>query len=219
MFSETVEQKDKDGNSFMDILKTKGILPGIKVDKGVENIPGSEETFTKGLDSLASMCKEFYAKGCRFAKWRAVLRIGNGMPSHAAIEENAHGLARYAATCQENGLVPIVEPEILQDGDHTIEKCAEVSEVVINRCVQKLLDFGVLLEGCLLKPNMVTQGIDCKVLPKPTHADVAYFTVRTLGRSLLSSVPGVVFLSGGSSESHATSFLNQINRVELPRPW
>lgn len=182
MFTETTTTKNKDDKLLMDILKEKDIIAGIKVDKGLEDIVGTTEKYTKGLDTLDAFCKEHYERGCRFAKWRAVLKITNDCPSTAAIEENANGLARYAAICQANGLVPIVEPEILQDGDHSIDKCAEVSEKVFSAVMSKLLLYGVLLEGILLKPNMVTPGIDCST--RADHAQVAWMTVRTLTRSV-----------------------------------
>lgn len=173
MYTETVFQSSKNNKRFTDILKEKDIVIGIKVDQGLGNIPGTkDETYTKGIDVLADFCKKHYNEGCRFAKWRSVLKISDNLPSEAAIEENAHGLARYAAICQENGLVPIVEPEILQDGNHSIERCAEVSEIVFNRVQQKLIQFGVLLEGMLLKPNMVTSGSECP--NKADHETVAH---------------------------------------------
>lgn len=217
MFTETTKISTKEGKPLMDILKEKNIIAGIKVDKGLDDISGTTEKWTKGLDSLDAFCKEHYERGCRFAKWRSVLMINTGTPSDAAIEENAHGLARYAAICQANGLVPIVEPEIMQDGDHTIEKCAEVSEKVFLAVMAKLIKFGVLLEGILLKPNMITPGIDCK--EKADAAKVAWLTVRTLSRSLNPAVPGVMFLSGGSGELDATMYLNEINKVDIKKPW
>lgn len=162
LFEETLGQKSADGTPFPELLKSKGILPGIKVDKGLVIIPGTnDENSTTGLDGLADRCRGYYEKGARFAKWRAVVKIGNGRPSEAAVLETAHTLARYAAICQENGLVPIVEPEILQDGDHSIEVCAEVSERVFRKVVQALHEQKILLEGILLKPNMVTPGATC----------------------------------------------------------
>lgn len=159
LFEETLGQKASDGTPFPELLKSKNIIPGIKVDKGLVVIPGTnDENSTTGLDGLAERCRGYYEKGARFAKWRAVVKIGAGRPSEAAVLETAHTLARYAAICQENGLVPIVEPEILTDGDHSIEVCAEVSERVFRKVVQALHEQKILLEGILLKPNMVTQG-------------------------------------------------------------
>jgi fructose-bisphosphate aldolase, class I len=159
LFEETLDQKTADGTNFVELLRSKGILPGIKVDKGLVVIPGTkDENATTGLDGLADRCKKYYEKGCRFAKWRAVVKIGDGRPSEVSIIETAHTLARYASICQENGLVPIVEPEILTDGDHSIEVSAEVSERVFRRVMQSLWEHKILLEGMLLKPNMVTPG-------------------------------------------------------------
>jgi fructose-bisphosphate aldolase class I len=157
MFEETLDQATHDGVNFVKLLESRGILTGIKVDKGLVVLPGTkEENSTTGLDGLADRCKSYYAKGARFAKWRAVLKIGDGRPTTLAIQENAHTLARYAAICQENGLVPIVEPEILTDGAHSIDDCAAASERVFSECMRQLLLHNCLLEGLLLKPNMVT---------------------------------------------------------------
>lgn len=159
MFSETVEQTCKHGSKFVDILTKMGVVPGIKVDKGLQNLPWTkDESAVKGMDSLADMCKKYYALGCRFAKWRAVLKIEKDCPSVESIQENAWNLARYAAICQDNGLVPIVEPEILADGTHSIERCQEVTELVLSFVFRALNENRIFLEGCLLKPNMVTAG-------------------------------------------------------------
>jgi fructose-bisphosphate aldolase class I len=160
---------------------------------------------------LAERCKKYYEKGCRFAKWRAVLKIGDGRPSKLAIRENAHTLARYASICQENGLVPIVEPEILTDGSHTIEECACASERVFAGCMKALIEHKVIIEGCLLKPNMITPGSDNQ--EKVTAQQIAWFTVRTLSRSIVPALPGVVFLSGGQSEEDASLNLNEMNKI------
>lgn len=161
MFEETLDQATHDGVNFVKLLESRGIVPGIKVDKGLVVLPGTqEENSTTGLDGLADRCKKYYEKGARFAKWRAVLKIGGGRPTQLAIQENAHTLARYAAICQENGLVPIVEPEILTDGAHTIEECAYASERTFSECMKQLILHNCLLEGLLLKPNMVTPGAD-----------------------------------------------------------
>lgn len=162
MFEETLDQATKDGTNFVQLLASKGIVPGIKVDKGVVVIGGTTgENATQGLDGLADRCKKYYEKGCRFAKWRAVLKIGDGMPSDLAVKETAHTLARYASICQDNGLVPIVEPEILTDGNHSIDVCAAASERTFSTVMKALIEHHILIEGCLLKPNMVTQGADC----------------------------------------------------------
>lgn len=219
LFEETLNQKASDGTPFPELLKSKGIIPGIKVDKGLVVIPGTnDENSTTGLDGLAERCRDYYSKGARFAKWRAVVKIGQGRPSEAATLETAHTLARYAAICQENGLVPIVEPEILTDGDHNINVCAEVSERVFRKVVQALHEQKVLLEGILLKPNMVTPGATCQ--DKKTAQEIAWLTVRTLSRTLPAAVPGVTFLSGGQSEEEASLNLNEMNKIDgRIRPW
>jgi len=219
MYEETLEQKTKDGKPFLEILKEKGVIPGIKVDKGVVNIAGTNgETATTGIDGLGERCKKYYAMGCRFAKWRAVLKIGDGIPSEMAITENAHNLARYASICQENGLCPIVEPEVLVDGTHTIETCAKACERVFGAVMNALLKQDILLEGCLIKPNMILPGSECKETKSPQ--EIAWYTVRTLSRTFVGAIPGIVFLSGGQSEEGATQYLNAINLVtELPHPW
>jgi fructose-bisphosphate aldolase, class I len=219
MFEETLDQQTKDGVNFVKLLQSKGIIPGIKVDKGLVVIPGTnDENATQGLDGLAERCKNYYEKGARFAKWRAVVKIGAGRPSKAAVLETAHTLARYAAICQDNGLVPIVEPEILTDGEHSIEVCAEQSERVFRACMQALFDQKILLEGMLLKPNMVTQG--ATHAEKKSAQDIAWYTVRTLSRSIVPAVPGIMFLSGGQSEEEATLNLNEMNKLDSKlRPW
>lgn len=219
LFEETLGQATADGTNFVQLLQSKGILPGIKVDKGLVVIPGTnDENATTGLDGLADRVRGYYEKGCRFAKWRAVVKIGNGRPSETAIIETAHTLARYASICQENGLVPIVEPEILIDGDHSIEVSAEVSERVFRRVVQSLHEQRVLLEGILLKPNMVTPGASST--EKRTAQEIGWYTVRTLSRTIPAAVPGITFLSGGQSEEEATLNLNEMNRVDARiRPW
>jgi fructose-bisphosphate aldolase class I len=219
MFEETLDQATEDGTNFVKLLESKGIVPGIKVDKGIVPIDHTNgETATTGLDGLGDRCKKYYEKGCRFAKWRAVLKIGEGMPSSIAVTENAHILARYASICQENGLVPIVEPEILTDGPHTIETCAEISERVFAACMKALQDQKVVIEGCLLKPNMITQGSECP--DKKTAQEIAWLTVRTLSRTIVPALPGVVFLSGGQSEEDASLNLNEMNKISaIARPW
>ncbi|KAK4750059.1 hypothetical protein SAY87_027508 [Trapa incisa] len=217
LFEETLYQKARDGKPFVDVLKEGKVLPGIKVDKGTVELPGTNgETTTQGLDGLADRCKKYYAAGARFAKWRAVLKIGPNEPSQLAINENANGLARYAVICQENGLVPIVEPEILVDGPHSIDKCADVTERVLAACYKALNDHHVLLEGTLLKPNMVTPGSDA---PKVPHEVIAEYTVRALQRTVPAAVPAIVFLSGGQSEEEATLNLNAMNKLKGKKPW
>ena len=219
MYEETLDQAAQDGTNFVKLLESKGIVPGIKVDKGIVNIHHTHgETATTGLDGLGERCKKYYEKGCRFAKWRAVLRIGDHSPSQLAITENAHTLARYASICQENGLVPIVEPEILTDGTHTIEVCAGVSERVFAACIKALQDQRVVIEGCLLKPNMITPGSECQ--EKKTAHDIAWLTVRTLSRTVVPALPGIVFLSGGQSEEEASLNLNEMNKLaHIQKPW
>lgn len=219
LFEETLYQKSNDGVLFVDILKSKGIIPGIKVDKGTVVIGGTNnETATQGLDDLGKRCAQYYADGARFSKWRAVLRIGKDEPSELAIQENAHGLARYAVICQENGLVPIVEPEVLVDGTHDIDECARKSEKVYAAVVKALIDNGVLLEGSLLKPNMITHGTESTV--KVTSQEIAWKTVRTLLRTIPGAIPGIVFLSGGQSEEQATENLNEMNKItKVKKPW
>lgn len=219
MFEETLDQKTAEGKNFVELLKEKNVITGIKVDQGLAFIEGTkEEQYTKGHDGLDERCRKYYEKGARFAKWRAVLKIGDGRPSDIAIRENAQGLAKYAAICQDNGLVPIVEPEILTDGNHSIDVCAEVSERVFAACQWALLEHKCIIEGCLLKPNMVTPGAECA--EQKTPAEVAWYTVRTLSRSILPSLPGIVFLSGGQSEESASIHLSAMNKVDAKcRPW
>lgn len=217
LFEETLYQKTASGKPFVDVLKEGGVLPGIKVDKGTVELAGTNgETTTQGLDGLAQRCQQYYSAGARFAKWRAVLKIGPNEPSQLAINENANGLARYAIICQENGLVPIVEPEILVDGSHDIDRCADVTERVLAACYKALNDHHVLLEGTLLKPNMVTPGSDAK---KVTPEVIAKYTVRALQRTTPAAVPAIVFLSGGQSEEEATLNLNAMNKLKGKKPW
>ncbi|EGC32636.1 hypothetical protein DICPUDRAFT_49487 [Dictyostelium purpureum] len=220
LYEETLYQKMADGTPFATVLKNKGIHIGIKVDKGVTPIPNTDgETSTQGLDGLGDRCKKYYEAGARFAKWRAVLKIdvAKNLPSNLSILENAHTLARYAAICQENGLVPIVEPEILMDGDHSIEDSARITEKVLAAVFKALNDHNVLLEGALLKPNMVLAGTGYTG-EKPTAKKIGELTVRTLQRTVPPALPGVVFLSGGQTEIEATQNLNAMNVVPN-RPW
>jgi len=219
MFEETTMHKTTGGQGFCDLLRSKGILCGIKVDKGQAPIPGTDgETFTKGLDDLHDMCKRNYERGCRFAKWRSVIRFGNGRPSEKAIREVAYGLAQYASICQMNGLCPIVEPECTMDGEHGIERCAQVSEAVFSRTFQALNELNVCLEGMVLKPNMITRGKQSSEKTSPKM--VAEMTLRTLARTVPSAVPGIFFLSGGQSEEEASLNLNAMNAMQnVTRPW
>lgn len=219
MFEETVDQATKDGKNFVELLRSRGIHAGIKLDKGLVNLRGTkEESATQGLDGLAARAKSFYDKGCRFAKWRAVLKIGDGLPSELSVQETAHSLARYGAICQDNGLVPIIEPEILIDGDHSIETCAAVSERVFAAVMKAMLDHNLLIEGTLLKPNMVTPGASST--EKKSAGDIAWMTVRTLSRTIVPALPAVCFLSGGQSEEDASLNLSAMNQIkDIQRPW
>jgi len=218
LFDETMRHSTEHGKSFLELLKEQDICIGIKVDKGLKVLPGTDnELVTQGLTDLDVRCKGYYEKGARFSKWRAVFNIGINKPSQLAIDEQARNLARYAAISQANGLVPIVEPEVLMDGNHDIEDCAFISERVYSAVFKALNDHHVLLEGMLLKPNMVTQGADCEKKASPD--EIAFYTVRTLANSVPPSVPGIVFLSGGQSEEEASLNLNAINRVNLRKPW
>ncbi|CAA2972181.1 fructose-bisphosphate aldolase, cytoplasmic isozyme 1 [Olea europaea subsp. europaea] len=208
LFEETLYQKTSDGKRFVEVLQENNVIPGIKVDKGT--------TTTQGLDSLGARCQKYYKAGARFAKWRAVLKIGLTEPSELSIQQNAQGLARCTIICQENGLVPIVEPEVLTDGSHDIKKCAAVTETVLAAVYKALNDQHVLLEGTLLKPNMVTPGFDS---PKVTPEVIAEYTVAALRRTVPPAVPGIVFLSGGQSEEEATVNLNAMNKLEVLKLW
>jgi len=217
LYEETLGQKAHNGKPFPQLLNEHGILVGIKVDKGLKALPGTNgEVACQGLTDLDERCKKYYAAGARFAKWRAAYTIGAGKPSELVVREQAWGLARYAATCQANGLVPIVEPEVLMDGPHDIETCARISEHVFSSVVKALHDNGVLLEGSLLKPNMILPGSESK---KPATAhEIASYTVRTLKRTIPAAIPGIMFLSGGLNEEEATINLDAINRL-AGNPW
>lgn len=217
LFDETIRQTGRDGTPLTEVLAGKGILAGIKVDRGAKDLAGFPgEKITEGLDGLRDRLTEYRELGASFAKWRAVIRIGTGIPTRTCIEANAHALARYAALCQEAWLLPIVEPEVLMDGDHDIQRCEEVTTGVLERVFSHLREHRVNLEGILLKPNMVISGKDC-----PTQADsheIAGATIRCLRRVLPPAVPGVVFLSGGQSPVQATENLNAMN-VQEAHPW
>lgn len=218
LFHETLYQKADDGTPFPELLKKKGIIPGIKVDKGVVPLFGSEdECTTQGLDDLGARCAQYKKDGCQFAKWRCVLKIGQNTPSYQAILENANVLARYASICQANGLVPIVEPEVLVDGTHDLDRAQKVTETVLAAVYKALNDHHVFLEGTLLKPNMVTGGMQCP--KKFTPEEVAKATVTAFQRTVPAAVVGVTFLSGGQSEEEATIHLNAINKYVGRKPW
>ena len=217
MYDETLRQKTKEGVAFPAYLAQHGMLPGIKVDMGAKPLHGFPgETITEGLDGLRERLSEYYKLGARFAKWRAVIDIGSGIPTGYAIDANAEALARYASLCQEAGIAPIVEPEVLMDGAHTLERCEEVTNVVLDRVFTHLFAARVFLEGMVLKPNMVISGKKC---PQQASADqVAAATVRTLKRQVPSAVPGIAFLSGGQSPTDATLHLSLMNAAG-PLPW
>ncbi|KAK3587069.1 hypothetical protein CHS0354_014939 [Potamilus streckersoni] len=218
MYHETFYQKTKDGIPFVKVLQDQGIIPGIKVDKGIVPLAGSDdECTTQGLDGLAERCAQYKKDGAHFAKWRCVLKIGPNTPSYQAMVENANVLARYASICQQNGLVPIVEPEVLPDGVHELEEAQKVTEMVLAFQYKALADHHVFLEGTLLKPNMVTAGQSCP--KKYTPEDVGRATVTALSRAVPPAVPGVTFLSGGQSEEDASINLNAINSFPGKKPW
>jgi len=219
LYDETIRQQKKDGTSFVKAITDTGIIPGIKVDTGAKDMachPG--EKITEGLDGLRDRLKEYFHMGARFAKWRAVIAIGDVNPSRGCIEANAHALARYAALCQEAGLVPVVEPEVLMDGDHSLEKCFEVTEEVLRTVFNQLYMQRVTLEGMILKPNMVLPGLTC--LKQEAVDDVADITVECLLRAVPAAVPGIAFLSGGQSGELASARLNAMNvRFKSRLPW
>jgi fructose-bisphosphate aldolase class I len=218
LFDETLRQKAADGTPLVDLIKAAGAVPGIKVDKGAKALPGfAGETVTEGLDGLRERLEEYYGLGARFAKWRGVISISAALPTWTAVKQNAQALARYAALCQEAKIVPIVEPEVLMDGDHDVDLCEEVTEEVLRVVFAELAVQEILLEGMLLKPNMVVSGKGC-----PEQADVEEVAVRTLRclrRTVPAAVPGIVFLSGGQSDEDATLHLDAMNRLPGPRPW
>jgi fructose-bisphosphate aldolase class I len=217
LYDETIRQASADGTPFPELLEHKGIIPGIKVDMGAKPLAGATgETITEGLDGLRARFEEYRALGARFAKWRGVYSIGDGRPSSYAVWTNAHALARYAALAQEAGLVPIVEPEVLMDGSHTIEEAYRATSRVQHAVFTELRDQRVALERMLLKPNMVLSGYDCPVQADVT--EVAEQTLRCLRHNVPAAVPGIVFLSGGQSDEAATEHLNAINALR-PQPW
>ena len=218
LYDETLRQSAADGASLVSILQGQGIIPGIKVDTGAKDLPGSEgEKITEGLDGLPARIEEYVGLGARFAKWRAVITIGDHIPSRHCIHTNAHALARYAKICQEGGLTPIVEPEVLMDGDHDLERCDRVTTMTLNTVFDELYAQGVALEGMILKPNMVISGSDCKT--QAGVDEVAERSVQCLKRCVPAAVPGVMFLSGGQSEEDATVHLNAMNAKFAPAPW
>ena len=219
LYDETIRQKKKDGTPFIKVITDAGIIPGIKVDTGAKDLAGHPtEKITEGLDGLRDRLSEYFQMGARFAKWRAVIAIGDGIPSRGCIEANAQALARYAALCQEAGLVPVVEPEVLMDGEHSLDRCREVTEEVLRTVFTQLYTQRVTLEGTILKPNMVLPGLIC---PKQESVDeVADATVRCLLRAVPAAVPGIAFLSGGQPSELASARLNAMNiRFKSQPPW
>src|SRR5882724_6499232 len=217
LYDETIWQNAKDGTPLVKLIEQSGAIPGIKVDEGTQGLPNCPgELVTVGLDKLAERLKKYYQRGARFAKWRAVIDIGSHVPSMTAIRVNAHALARYAALCQEAQIVPIVEPEVLMDGDHDIDRCYEVTQRVLNKTFQELRIQRVALEGMILKPNMAISG---KKSAKPSSVEeVAEKTIRLLKSCVPAAVPGIAFLSGGQSDEDATAHLNAMNRIG-GLPW
>jgi fructose-bisphosphate aldolase class I len=219
LFDETVRQHLKDGTSFIKALTSRHIIPGIKVDLGAKDMAGHPgEKVTEGFDGLRDRLNEYAQMGLQFAKWRAVITIGAGIPTRACIEANAQSLARYAVLCQEVGLVPIVEPEVLMTGDHTLERCFEVTQQVLHEVFHQLFIQGVFLEGMILKPNMVVPGEDCA--DQQSVDVVADATVHCMMLTVPAAVPGIAFLSGGQSPQLASSHLNAMNmRFKTKLPW
>jgi fructose-bisphosphate aldolase class I len=217
LYDETIWQKAKDGTPLVELIKKVGSLPGIKVDEGTKPLPNCPgEVVTTGLDRLADRLPKYYEQGARFAKWRAVIDVGAGIPSYNAIHANAHALARYAALCQAAQIVPIVEPEVLMDGDHDIDRCLEVSEFLLKETFQELYYAKVTLEGIVLKPNMVVPGK--KSAKRASIEEVSEKTMRVLKNCVPGAVPGIAFLSGGQSDGEATAHLDAMNRIGN-LPW
>lgn len=215
---ETIRQKSAEGTALADVLARQGIIPGIKVDNGAKPLAGSPgENITEGLDGLRERLKEYREMGARFAKWRAVIAVNDVLPSAICVNANAHALARYAVLCQEQGVVPIVEPEVLMDGSHSIERCEEVTGNLLHAVFNALFDQQVSLEGMLLKPNMIISGMKCA--KQASVKEVALATVRCLSRHVPAAVPGIVFLSGGQNNLIATAHLSAINQLEGTKPW
>lgn len=220
LYDETIKQDGADGTALVKVLTDQGIIPGIKVDIGAKALPSAPgETITEGLDGLRERLEEYRGLGVRFTKWRAVITIGPDIPSRYCIQTNAHALARYAALSQEAGLVPIVEPEVLMDGDHSIDRCYEVTEITLREVFYELGQQAVVLDGALLKPNMVLSGKSAE--PRVGPEEVAQYTVSCLKRTVPAALPGIVFLSGGQSDGEATVNLNAINQRAASEgaPW
>ena len=218
LFDETIRQSMDDGIPVPNALSDRGIHPGIKVDTGAKELAHHEgEKITEGLDGLRERCEEYFEMGARFAKWRAVIKIGDGLPSSACLTTNAHALARYAAICQEQGLVPIIEPEVLMEGDHDANRCYEVTADILDETFAQCKLQGVHIPGALLKPNMIIAGKDCD--SQISREEVARMTVECLTAHVPHDLPGIVFLSGGQSDEDATAHLNLMNQMGVEHPW
>ena len=218
LFDETIRQKMPDGRAIPDALTSLGVYPGIKVDTGAKNLANHEgEKITEGLDGLSDRCEEYFSMGARFAKWRAVIQIGDGKPSDACISTNAHALARYASICQEQGLVPIIEPEVVMAGDHDADTCYEVTSSILEATFEECRIQGVHIPGALLKPNMIIAGNSCS--KQISRKKVAQMTVDCLTEQVPHNLPGIVFLSGGQSDEDATAHLNLMNAMDIDHPW
>ena len=217
LYDETIRQKAADGTTLVSLIEQAGSIPGIKLDTGAKDMAGHpNEKVTEGLDGLRERLEEYFELGARFAKWRAVINIGDGIPSRGCISANTHALARYAALCQENGIVPIVEPEVIMDGSHTAETCYEVTSSVLTALYAQLDEQNVYLEGSILKPNMIVSGTEC-----PTQASVqqvAEMTLDCFNKCVPQDVPGIIFLSGGQADELATAHLDAINKMG-PHSW
>lgn len=218
LFDETIRQKMNDGTPIPEYLTSRGVHPGIKVDTGAKELAHySGEKITEGLDGLRERCAEYFAMGARFAKWRAVIRIGEGMPSEANLSTNAHALARYAAICQEQGLVPIIEPEVLMDGEHDAQTCYDVTARILDETFAACEVQGVHIPGALLKPNMILPGKSYS--DQGSREQAAQMTVDCLTNHVPHNLPGIVFLSGGQSDEDATAHLNLMNGMDVEHPW
>ncbi|OGH71483.1 MAG: fructose-bisphosphate aldolase [Candidatus Magasanikbacteria bacterium RIFCSPLOWO2_01_FULL_43_20b] len=218
LYDETIRQRASDGHTFVTVLEKQGVLPGIKVDEGTEAVADSpDEVVTKGLEGLLERLPEYANMGAKFCKWRALIKIGAGIPTDKCIQINAERLAKYAKLCQQNNLAPIVEPEVLMDGDHTIEKCFEVTKKVLLTVFVELKKVGVAFDGMILKPNMIISGSECA--KQASAKEVAEMTVKCLRETVPAEVPGIAFLSGGQSEEFACETLNEINKLSAGCPW
>ncbi len=218
LFDETLRQSMDDGTPIPVALSNKGVIPGIKVDTGAKDLANHKgEKITEGLDGLRERCSEYFAMGARFAKWRAVIKIDDEIPSDACISTNAHALARYASICQEQGLVPIIEPEVLMEGSHDANRCFEVTASILDSTFEECIKQGVHIPGALLKPNMIIAGKDCE--NQISREEVANLTVKCLTEHVPHDLPGIVFLSGGQSDEDATAHLDLMNKMDVEHTW